>query len=183
VSATHVAAIDEVEHARLTYALASAYGGSTRGPGALVTSSALEVGSLAELASETFVDGCAGEATAALVLREAAAVAKDPAVRAMLERIADDEERHAELAWRTVAWALETGGADVARAIERAVANLACEASADTETDGAASIDLSAHGAFGQAAQRSVRRRAIAEVVLPCATALLAHAASNVAEA
>ena len=34
--------------------------------------------------------------------------------------------------------------------------------------------DLSAHGALGDAARRAIRRRALLEVVLPCADALLA---------
>jgi hypothetical protein len=172
VAATHAAAMDEVEHARLAYALASTYGAASSGPGSLVVPASIAT-SLADLAVETFVDGCAGEATAALVLREAADAAEDPAVRTILARMAEDEERHAELAWRTVAWALASGGEPVLRALSAAVATLRCEpASGDVAGDD----PLARHGALGPAAQRALRRRSIAEVVLPCAASLLASA-------
>jgi hypothetical protein len=87
--------------------------------------------------------------------------------------MAEDEERHAELAWRTVAWTLASGGAPVLRALEGAVATLRCEPG----PDGVGLNDaLSRHGALGPAAQRTVRRRSIDEVVLPCAASLFARA-------
>ena len=77
VAATHAAAIDEIEHARLTYALASAYGGEPTGPAALdVASGAGGATTLVTVAVETFLDACAGESAAALALREAAALAR-----------------------------------------------------------------------------------------------------------
>jgi hypothetical protein len=175
VAATHVAALDEVDHARIAYALASAYGGAPRGPGPLAVPSAVTT-SLPELAAETFLEGCAGETLAALSLREAAEAAKDPALRAVLERIAGDEERHAELAWRTVAWALRAGGPAVARALGLARGSLAAELEA-CDPPVTAALDLSAHGTLGDAARRAIRRRALVEVVLPCADALLARPA------
>ncbi len=182
VAATHVAALDEVEHARLTYALASAYGGTRRGPGRLASQPGRPTvaPSLASLAVDTFLDGCAGEAAAALALREAAATARDPAVRAILERIAEDEERHAELAFRTVAWALEAGGAEVAGRLAGAAAMLRAEvARAAFAPAAVGEVDLAEHGALGEGARRSIRRRALAEVVLPCVEALLAAKASE----
>ncbi len=174
VAATHEAAIDEVEHARLAYGLASAYGGSARGPGSLAGIGPTVPASLAALARDTFLDGCAGEAAAALALREAAAMATDGAVRAILTRIAEDEERHAELAWRTVAWALRTGGEEVAHALREATATLAAELTASAPEAPASEEELAAHGALGEGARRAIRARALAEVVIPCADALLA---------
>ena len=175
VVATHAAAIDEVEHARLAYALASAYGGAGRGPGSLSMAGVTGATTLASLARDTFLDGCAGEATAALALREGAATATDDAVRTLLERIAEDEERHAELAWRTVAWAIRAGGDEVASALRDAAATLVAELTeGDAPADPEGALDLTAHGALGDAARRTIRRRAIAEVVSPCAEALLA---------
>jgi hypothetical protein len=176
VTGAHAAAMDEVEHARMAYALASGYGGSPRGPGLLPAVGVQEAPSLAVVAVETFLDGCAGEAAAALALREAAVATEDGGVRAVLDRIAEDEERHAELAFRTVAWALRAGGPDVERGLVEAMASLR------TELAGAVppvevERDLSAHGVLGVEARRIVRRRALAEVVLPCAEALLAASA------
>jgi hypothetical protein len=173
VGATHAAALDEIEHARLTYALASAYGGKPTGPAALdVGDGAGRATTLVSLAVETFLDACAGESAAALALREAAALAEDGAVRAVLVRIADDEERHAELAWHTVAWALRAGGDGVARALATAMDSLRAEAAEPSEQAGDEA--LARHGVLGEGAQRAIRRRAIAEVVIPCGEALLA---------
>jgi hypothetical protein len=177
IGATHAAALDEIEHARLSYALASRYGGARRGPGPLPIDGSLRAPTLAELCAETLLDGCAGEAVAALALREGAALAADGAVRTVLERIAADEERHAELAFRTVAWAVRTGGAEVARRALAALESLRAEIAGGSAASGAGhrsdEPDLSAHGALGEAARLSIRQRALAEVVLPCAEALL----------
>jgi hypothetical protein len=172
LAATHAAALDEIEHARLCYGLASAYCGAPRGPGPLPVGWALSAPSLVELAVETFVDGCVGEAAAALALREGAAAAEDGAVRAILDRIAEDEERHAELAWRTVSFALVEGGDAVARALVSAAAMLRGEPGSDARAP--AGPDLASCGALGEAARRAIRRAATAEVALPCLEALLA---------
>jgi hypothetical protein len=171
IAATHAAAIDEVEHARLSYGLASSYGGAPRGPGPLPVGGALSTPSIEELAVEALVDGCAGEAAAALALREAARRAEDGGVGAILDRIAEDEERHAELAWRTVAWALAEGGAGVARAVRAAAEALGDEGGG--AGDEAGSPDLSTYGALGEVERRAIRWQAIAEVVRPCLDALL----------
>jgi hypothetical protein len=172
VAAAHAAAIDEIDHARLAYALASAYGAAPHGPGPLAAVPTGET-TLARIAAETLIDACAGESVAALALREAASTAEDPAVRAILSRIAADEEQHADLAWRTVAWALGAGGREVARALADAMEALRAEP--DTiEPD--ARPSLAAFGVLDATARREIRRRALAEVVLPCAEALLAAA-------
>lgn len=176
VAAAHTAALDEIEHARLAYGLASAYGGVALGPAALDVGAAIGGGvvmTLASVAVETFLDACAGESAAALTLREAAAGAEDAAVRALLEGIAGDEERHAELAWRTVAWALRAGGDEVTRALTAALDGLRAELAAPTVEVG--DDALARHGVLGKGAQRTIRRRALAEVVIPCGEALLAE--------
>ena len=176
VAATHEAAIDEIEHARLTYALASAYGGAAQGPGPLELAGVMGGAmTLASVAVETFLDACAGESAAALALREAAAGAEDPAVSAVLARIADDEESHAELAWRTVAWALRAGGDEVARGIAAALEHLREEVAEVAAGTGTGTEALARYGVLGEGAQRAIRRRAIVEVVLPCGEALLAR--------
>lgn len=177
VARTHAAALDEVAHARLTYALAASYSGTHRGPGPLAVGALPPVAtSLADLAAETFIDACAGESVAALALREAAAAAVDPEVAEVLTRIAADEERHAELAWRTVAWALRAGGAGVRQALLASVRRLEDELLAAEGTGAPDAMDLRAHGVLGAAAQREIRRRALADVVLPCARGLLSLA-------
>jgi hypothetical protein len=143
-----------------------------------------EAPSLAVVAVEALLDGCAGEAAAALALREAAVATEDGGVRAVLDRIAEDEERHAELAFRTVAWALRAGGPDVGRGLAEAMASLRAELAGALEAGPPVEVerDLSAHGVLGVEARRIVRRRALEEVVLPCAEALLASAGSGRSE-
>lgn len=169
VAETHRAAIDEVAHAERMFLIASAALGYEIGPGSLDLAGALGGGtSLADLASEALREGAFGELAAAMVLREEAAVAPEP-VRALVSATADDEERHVELAWRTVAWALERGGNAVREQL------LADRAAIFREVS-----ELS-RGAVERPTwvldtgdRHDIRRRAGLEVVLPCLDALLA---------
>ncbi len=108
--------LDEVDHARRCFALASAYAGRAVGPGPLPSLSPRGQ-SLPQLAIETFLEGCVGETVATLVAERSLAVATDEAVCATLRVIIEDESRHAALAWRTIAWALGHGGNDVRTAL------------------------------------------------------------------
>jgi hypothetical protein len=81
---------------------------------------ALRGTSLAECAGWTVIEGCIGETIAALTARAQVDVAEDEDVRKVLLRIAEDEERHAALAWRFVAWALSTGDEPVRLAVAQA---------------------------------------------------------------
>ena len=145
VRGAHAAALDEIEHARMSFAIAAAYDGKAHGPGALAIDGASAFDpSLVTLAVETLRDGCVSETIAATVARAAARSSRDLALRNALSRIADDEETHAELAWRTLAWAVRTGGEEV-------VTRLRIE------------IDQLRHD----------RSAVMTEVIVPCAEALL----------
>jgi hypothetical protein len=174
VEEAHRAALDEVRHARLCLALASAYAGEPVEPAPFPFEGHVAIdGSLASIAARTLREGCAGETIAAMVAAEQLAGARDPAVQAALSCIVDDESRHAELAFRTVAWALREGGAPVRAAVEGAVAELAGQ-TAELEAEAAPpAAALAAHGRVSPEAQRRVAARALAEVVRPCLLALL----------
>lgn len=119
--AAHEAALDEVGHAELGFAMASAYLGAPVGPGALVEAAAFTgAPTLAELAAAAVREGCVGETLAATLAGAQHAVATDPAVRGVLAAIADEEAEHAALAYRVVAWALAVGGAPVRLAVRAA---------------------------------------------------------------
>jgi len=105
VAATHRAALDEIEHARIAFALASQYAGRAISPGEFVEAPRALPRDLRALAIETFVDGCIGESGAALEAYEEAAA--NPRLASVLERIAEDETRHAELAWQIVQWCVQ----------------------------------------------------------------------------
>lgn len=106
VDACTRALADETAHTRLCFRIASAYAGRALGPGPLDVSGSLELTSLVDIVDLVIAEGCFGETSAALQALEAAATASDPTIRAAYARIAVDEERHAELAFRFVRWAL-----------------------------------------------------------------------------
>jgi hypothetical protein len=109
VVASQQAMADETTHARMAFALASAYGGRELGPGALTIDGSLDGDDPDAFVATLLREGCIGETRAAVEAREELEDARDPAVRAVLETIASDETRHAELAWRTLAWLRSSG--------------------------------------------------------------------------
>ncbi|MDI1450389.1 ferritin-like domain-containing protein [Polyangium sp. 6x1] len=173
VSAAQQALADEVRHAKLCFGLASAYAGAAVGPGTLPMPEVTLRRTLADLALATALEGAVNETLAALVAGEEALRATDPAVKAALVSIAEDEATHAELAWRTLAWALDAGGPEVARALEKAFSMAECPAPEDVFAPGADPDKLAAHGCLSAAEKRDVMRRAMADVVLPAARTLL----------
>jgi hypothetical protein len=107
VQACNQALVDETAHTKLCFALASSYAGRSLGPGPLDVSHSLDVTDLADIVSLVLLEGCIGETSAALDALESAESAADPVIRNAYARIAADEQRHAELAFRFVRWALE----------------------------------------------------------------------------
>lgn len=176
---SQAAMLDETDHARRCFALAARYGGTAIGPGELDMNGAFAAESLSTIVEQTFDEGCVGETCAALQAAEALATAGDEVVRETLEVIARDERRHAELAWRFIAWALERephGG--VREVIEARVRQLRREAAA-SRSPGCRSATPSAlvlgqHGVVDAERCRELRSAVILEVVLPCAERLLA---------
>lgn len=149
------ASLDEVEHARVCFALASRYAGSAVGPGPLPATSP-RAADLVRLACDTFVEGCVGETIAALAAMRAARDCGDAAVRAALERIADDEARHAALAWGTIGWACERGGAAVRDAVCGLAAAMRDEVNgAPTPARSRRATALARHGRLDAAAQHA----------------------------
>ncbi len=171
---------DETVHARLAFALASAYAGADVGPGPLAIDAALDGVSLGHLAAATFAEGCIGETAAAVEAREVLEHAVDPQVRAVLDTITADETRHAELAWRTIAWALGTGDSEVPAVLEAAIAEADAEACrAGTSAARPGRDALLVHGLMDRRSSQRLRHQVLAEIVLPCANALLASTRSR----
>lgn len=163
---THEAALDEVRHAQIAFALASAYAGCTLGPGAFEAATrAATDGDLRSLALETFTDGCIGETAAAHQAELAAAAACDPELATALAQIAEDEARHGALAWAIVAWCVREGAVSVAELTEIA-------SSAAPIVD--ANEDLLVHGILGERAAATARAEVVRDVVLPCLQSLAA---------
>lgn len=179
LAAAQRAALDEIEHARLCFSLAGRYGGAAVEPGPLGVP-APRVASPAQLAADAFAEGCVGETIAALAAQRAARSVAEPAVRDALVRVADDEARHAALAWSTVAWALAQGGEGVAERLRRTAAALRSEAAPRTPLPAADphADELAAHGRLDARAHALASREAWAEIIDPMLEELLAAPAS-----
>jgi hypothetical protein len=127
VIASNRAMADETEHARLAFALSSAFLGQEVGPSALSIDGALDGGDLDAFVATLLREGCIGETRAAVEAYEMLDVTRDPAIRDVLQTIVRDETRHAELAWRTLAWLVSSGRAralDVRAELHRAVSEM-----------------------------------------------------------
>ena len=173
VRAAQQAAIDEIEHARLAYALASAYAGAELGPAALAIDGAIDRHSDRRAILDALIhEACVGETLAALEAREAASLAEDPRVAACLDQIATDELRHAALGWQALQWMLATASADERSFVERRLAR-AIALAQRSEADGHSESELHRHGLLDDARQTELRTRAIAEVLVPLAASLL----------
>ncbi len=167
------AALDEVEHARLCFALASRLGGSALGPGSLDVSGSGNARGLADAAAAALVEGAIGETVAAMLAHEQLAGATDPGVRRALQRIAGDEETHAELGWRFARWALAQGGATVRAALARAAAEALRHPPRPVAPRDVDSVAWRAYGRLSQDAAARVVERTMREVIEPCLATLL----------
>jgi hypothetical protein len=168
------AALDEIEHARIAYALASHYAGQPLGPAGFDACTAPIDGELEGVLVALVEEACVGETVGVAEASYLAAVATDPTAARVHARIAKDETRHAALAWRTLSWGLERADAGtrdrVAEAFERAGAALLVPPLRE------ARVTSREHGLLAAPELWAVRRQALLEVVMPCARAALAVA-------
>ena len=169
VRAAHRAALDEIEHAELALTIASELAGKTLGPAPLATQPT-EAPSFAALARDCFRDGCYGETVAVMLARASYDATHDPDLRGVYRQIAAEEQRHAELSFQIVAWAV--GRSAEARAVvaeerERLAAS-------EPMFDSSSGSDLTRYGVLAAATEAEVRARTVREVVLPCIDAAMA---------
>jgi hypothetical protein len=171
---THAACVDEVRHAELCFALASAYLGHDVEPSGLPMPAAVGIDAdLAAVAAESALEGCVGETVAAVQAYVSLLRATDPAVREVLAMTVEDETRHAELAWRFLAWTLDTGGPDVRERVMRAFAGFRPARPTPENLDGVEVTLFEAHGRMVAGDARAIADQALADVVRPCLCALL----------
>jgi hypothetical protein len=178
VGETLGAAEDERRHAIAAFSFASHYGQVELAPGPLDIRECLAASSAAEIAERLAGEGCVAETVSALLVGEAAERAEDPAVRAHLTRVAEEESAHALLAWKTLAWILARQTSDraevharVTRVFARAehyvgIGSVIHEGTADA---------LRAHGQLSPSVKRSIARSVLGSVVAPAARAALAR--------
>jgi hypothetical protein len=173
IEASNRAQMDETRHARMAFELASHYAGKDVGPGALSIEGSLLEASWENILATTIEEGCVGETCAAIEAAHAASLCEDPAVARVLERIAEDESRHASLAWRTVAWMIGARP-ELGALATRLFAEAAQRSSTDpAQLGGTARSQTERYGALELTTLAMCRAQALAEVVLPCAQRLL----------
>jgi hypothetical protein len=168
------ALLDETQHARACFGLASAYLGQSVGPGPLPTEDALSDISLASILRLTIREGCVGETVAALEAATGRDACQEPVTRLVLAQIQADEARHAELAWRFVQWAFECGSAET-RALIAAEFDALLREPLPAEHDSFAEsgFDPLPYGIVPPTLRTQLRAAALRDVVAPCAQALL----------
>jgi hypothetical protein len=178
VLAAQRALADEVVHARLAFGLASAYLGAPIGPGAIATDGSERARGLADIVRDAIVEGCIGETLAAAEAEHARDACTDPAVRRVLATIARDEQRHAALAWRFVAWAL---GRDpsLRPVVADAFASVRGPQPRLASTDELRDAALRAHGIVPRAEASALAAEVLHAVIEPCARALLREDAAK----
>ena len=177
VLAAQSAMADETAHAEDAFALASAYAGRALSPGALDSGCELERRTPIDIVRTTIIEGCIGETVAAVEAAEALAHATDPAVRAALSRVTRDETRHAELAWRFLRWVLDHGAAELrdatARELEHVMGAELARKDSSSAAPEARSAGAAAHGVLDAGTRCKLRRRVVADVIVPCADAVV----------
>lgn len=172
--AAHEAALDEIEHARLAYSLASAYADEPVGPGRLDVTGVAPSADEREIVTALVREACVGETTAAAEALEISTLVTDPALREAYARIARDESRHAELGWRCLAWMLNRSPelrSTAERAFSRAMESISAAPLV------ASDVVAPEHGLLSSASLADLRARAAEEIVGPCRRALLSPAA------
>lgn len=176
VSAAQAAA-DEIAHARMAYAFASAYAGRALGPAELDVAGVAPATATLAITCALVEEACVGETLGAAEARALAGMVSDPVLAAAYARIADDESRHAELGWRTLLWLLRDAGEEVRRAASAAFDRSIAAASVDPTVP--STVVAPEHGLLSSSMLGALRRQALSEVIAPCARGLLsAHTAS-----
>lgn len=173
VAGSQQAGLEEIRHAQLCFGLAARYGGAAVGPGPLELGDVQLASSLREVVAATVREGCVGETIAALMASRALAAATEPVVREVLSIIAEDEARHAALAWKVVAWAVKHGGEPIRQAAREALTHLQLELGDGAAEVGVDAVVLMAHGKLDAAQRRAVAVEAMREVIGPCAARIL----------
>ncbi|WP_394834314.1 ferritin-like domain-containing protein [Pendulispora rubella] len=173
LQAAQRSALDEVNHARACFALASRFAGRAIGPGPLPMNHAVDDITLERAAASAAVEGCIGETTAAIVAQARLREARDLEVRAVLETIVRDETAHALLAWRFVTWAISVGGESTRKAVAAAIQSALAshDACARPSSNDAAPlreyghISASETGALAECARRDILAPAFAALL------------------
>jgi len=169
IVASQDAGRDEVHHAQMCFAIASRFARKKLGPGRLDVDGVVAARDLISIVLSTVKEGCVVETLSALLAKERALLARDDDVRAALEKIADDEKRHADLAWTFVGWAISREGTPMKETAIRAFewATERPPLGFDSALRGLSNEVVRAHGLLDEGTARAVTERALREIIAP----------------
>ena len=102
--ASQQAGIDEINHAKISYDIASANTGLKLAPGPLDVQESLKKLDLMSVIRSIIHEGCVGETLAAVEARVRGHGTDDPYIKKSLLQITEEETNHAQLAWDTIEW-------------------------------------------------------------------------------
>ena len=108
LEASQAASIDEIMHAKMCYGFASTFMDKDVIPGVLDVDKSLNELELKDIIRSIIQEGCMEETLAAIEAHYRESRAQDPFVKVALKEIAEDETRHAKLAWDTIGWIAKT---------------------------------------------------------------------------
>ena len=108
-----------------------------------------------------------------MLLSERTQSAADPQLAQILEVMAEDEARHAELAWRFVRWALGHDEAAVRPLLLAELRRMEGPCRPEPELDTADEALLAAHGLASSGCSAACERVVQREIVAVCARAML----------
>lgn len=157
------ATTDVVRHAESCFAIAGYLDGEVTGPGPLDTRDAYTgQESLYEVVLGAVEEGCFAETLAAAEARAASDATTDPWIAEILWGIAEDESRHAALAWRFVHWAIELDPS-LAVPVRARLARPKVGSLASPTIE-----DLSRFGILPVATRQALHEEVWTRVILPC---------------
>jgi hypothetical protein len=115
VAAANRAALEEIEHAKICFAIAGGVG-----PAALSLDGMALSTDLTSVAFEAAAQSCVGETIAGLALARASELCA-PELAPLLAKMAEEELGHAAFGWKLVAWACASGGEPVRARVREAL--------------------------------------------------------------
>lgn len=161
---------DEVHHARLSFGIARQFTDEAPAPGKMdISGVLLESDDPAAILKAAILEGCIEETISAAHAQVAFERATEPSIQRALARIAEDEARHADLAWRFVRWALEAYPELRASAEESFATAVATPYKYDHLDD---SPLLEPHGLLLSDSKSHVRQETLRDKILPRAMEL-----------
>lgn len=167
------AALDEIDHARVAWSLASLWAGRELGPGPLSLAGLPAGQDLLDMVHALVTEGCIGETLGAAEAETLAELSGHPTMDPLLRTIALDEARHAALAWRTLRWLLSVHGEPVRVAALAAVAEARAALLAPLPDDDPDAPRAPTWGLLPRGELVARRREALTIVVEPVLRAIL----------